>query len=318
VIALIRSLAAPAAWSAALLSVIVPAAQAADSDAVLARTPLVTMTRGDFDAEMARLTPELREDFRHSPKRVTDLLNVILVNKTLAAQAKREGLDSEPDVQQMIATETTRVLAQRQLRALDEKAGREFDVKADLTTAARERYLVNPERFRRPEEVAVSHILFETSKRGDDEARKLALDARAKVLGGADFNALAAQLSDDPSAKSNHGRSGFFPLKGKMDPTFSATAFALAKVGDISEPVKTKLGWDLIRLDERRASGIRPFDEVKSEIVAEMRQRYITEQRTAALMAIRNDPAIVVNQPALDALSVPPPPIEAPPQKTKP
>lgn len=315
---LIRSHAALAAWCAAFLSVVIPAAQAAESDTVLARTPLVTMTKGDFDAEIARLAPELREGFRHSPKRVTDLLNVILVNKTLAAQAKRDGLDSDPDVQQMIATETTRVLAQRQLRALDEKAGREFDAKDDTTTAARERYLVNPERFRRPEEVSASHILYETSKRSDDEARKLSLDARAKVLAGADFNALATQISEDPSAKSNHGRLGFFPVKGKMDAAFSAAAFALAKVGDISEPVKTSSGWHLIRLDGRRAGGVRPFDEVKHEIVAEMRQRYIVDQRTAALMAIRNDPAIVVNQPALDALSIPTPPIESAQQTTKP
>ena len=306
-----QRIAASACFSVATL--IVGFARASPPDEVLVTTPLVVMTRQDYEAELARLAPAMRGGFSTSPKRVTDLLNAILVNKTLAAQALREGLDKDPDVQQQIASETTRILARRRLHEIDEQAGREFDAKGDLTTAARERYLVEAEKFRRPEEISVSHILFETSKHGDDEARKLALDARAKVLAGADFNALAAQVSEDPSARSNAGRLGYFSAKGKMDPAFSKAAFALAREGDVSEPVKTQFGWHLIRLDGRKPAGTLSFEEAKAEILAAMRQQYIQDQQAAAVAAIRNDPQIKVNQPALDSLSTPLSPSSEPP-----
>ena len=284
-------------------------ALADDADTILVRTPLVTMTRADFEAELARLSPELRQGFLHSSQRVTDLLNVILVNKTLAAEAKRDGLDREPDVQQMIATETTRVLAQRQLKAIDEKAAREFDAKGDMTKVAREQYLLDPEKFRRPEQVSVSYILFSKTKHADDEAHRLAVDTRAKVLAGADFNTVAAATSEDPAVRSNQGRTGYFSAKETVDAAFSAAAFALRNVGDVSEPVKTGRGWELIKLEGRKAGGIPPFEDVSHQIVAEMRKRFVAERRADALQAIRNDSSIVVNQAALDSLTTPLPPI---------
>ena len=287
--------------------------RASPPDEVLVTTPLVVMTRHDYDTELMRLAPSVRGGFSTSPKRVTDLLNAILINKTLAAQAVREGLDKDPEVQQQIASETTHILARRRLREIDEQAGREFDAKGDLTAAARERYLVETQKYRYPEEVSVSHILFETSKHSDDEAHKLALDARARVLAGADFNALAAQVSEDPSVRSNEGKLGYFPAKGKMDPAFSDAAFALAKVGDVSEPVKTQFGWHVIRLDGRKPGGTRSFEDAKPEILAAMRQQYVQDQQAAVLAAIRNDPQLKVNQPALDALSASPSPASAPP-----
>ncbi|MDQ2915739.1 MAG: peptidylprolyl isomerase [Pseudomonadota bacterium] len=116
---------------------------------------------------------------------------------------------------------------------------------------------------------------------------------------------MAAKISEDPGVGSNEGRLGYFPASGKMDPAFSKAAFALARIGDVSEPVKTQYGWQLIRLDGRKAASVRPFEDVKPDILAAMRRQYIQEQQNAILAAIRNDPAIKVNQTALDALTTP-------------
>ena len=134
-------------------------ALADDGDIVLVRTPLVTLTKADYDAELQRLPPHLRQGFSTNAKRVTDLLNVILVNKTLAAQAIRDGLADDPEVRQSSAMDKTRVLAQRQLEAMEQKAGREFDALGDLTVAARERYVVDPGKFTAPEEVSLCTIV---------------------------------------------------------------------------------------------------------------------------------------------------------------
>jgi hypothetical protein len=60
-----------------------------------------------------------------------------------------------------------------------------------------------------------------------------------------------------------------------------------------------------VRLDERRPSRVQSFDEVRDKLLQEMRARYVSEQRDARIQAIHRDPALVVNQKAVDALVVP-------------
>ena len=149
-----------------------------------------------------------------------------------------------------------------------------------------------------------SHILFDTRKHSSDEARALAVAARARIAAGGDFNAVASELSEDPSAGQNAGRLDWF-VATEMDPAFSAAAFALAKEGDVSEPVQSRFGWHLIRLDGKKPAGQRSFDEVKGTIIEEMKQRYVVAQREAAVAGLRG-PEVKVNQPAIDALYAPP------------
>ncbi|HWZ73106.1 MAG TPA: hypothetical protein VN326_16750, partial [Casimicrobiaceae bacterium] len=63
----------------------------------------------------------------------------------------------------------------------------------------------------------------------------------------------------------------------------------------------------VIRLDGRRPQRQKSFDEVKDQLIADMRQAYVTEQQALKVAAIRNDPALKVNQTALDTLIVPMP-----------
>jgi hypothetical protein len=89
-----------------------------------------------------------------------------------------------------------------------------------------------------------------------------------------------------------------------MDPDFTKAAFALKNVGDLSEPVKTAFGWHIIRLDGRRPAQELPFEQVQKQIMAELKMRYIKDVRSTRLTAISHDPAMKVNQAAVDALVV--------------
>ncbi len=70
----------------------VPAAHGADLPPnVLAKNRWMELTRGDYDAALAKVPEKLRWEFATSPKRLQDLLNGMLVTKTLAAQARAHG-----------------------------------------------------------------------------------------------------------------------------------------------------------------------------------------------------------------------------------
>ena len=283
-----------------LLAGAVRAEQAADP--ILAENTLAKLTLADYEAELSRLPVALRADFATDAKRITALLNKLLTAKTLAAQARKAGIERDPVVQRRLVLEADRVLASLEVQRIEEAAGVEFDGKASqFMTKARELYLVDRAKYRTGEQVTASHILFDTKSRSADSALAAAREARAKLLAGADFSTLAKELSDDPSAKSNGGHLDWFSAE-QMDPAFAGTAFLLKNVGDISEPVRSSFGYHLIRLEGRRPGAQKTFDQVKDQIMADLRKRYIDEQRELKINAIRNDPDMKVNQSALDAL----------------
>ncbi len=252
-----------------------------DPDQVLVENRWAKVTRGDYEAELMRLPPDMRGGFAVNGKRVYDLLNRLLVTKSLAAQARAAGLDKDPSVERRLALEVDRLHAGLQIAKIEDAAGRAFDARrGQFETRAREIYLTRRDAYRVPEQVAVSHILFDTKKRSREEALKLAQETRAKILAGADFSDTAAKLSDDP------------------------TAFSMKNPGDVSEPVLSSFGYHIIRLDGRRPAGVKSFDEVKDTIIAQERSRYIDEQRELALAPIKSDPDTKVDQARIDALIV--------------
>jgi peptidyl-prolyl cis-trans isomerase C len=99
------------------------------------------------------------------------------------------------------------------------------------------------------EEVEARHILVET----EAEAKDLA----DKVGKGEDFAKLAEAHSKDPGSKADGGKLGFF-AKGQMVKEFEDAAFALQK-GEISKPVKSKFGWHVIKVEDRRTRPLPAF-----------------------------------------------------------
>jgi len=295
----------PIAAIAAML--LMPAAAHAASsgdDPVLVENSLVTIRKSDFDGEVDRLPAEIRPGFANSEKRVHELLRRMLLERTLAAQARSEKLAEVPKNAQRLAAEIDKLYAQLKVAQIEEAAIADFEAKrAAWEARARELYAVDRKRFEVPEKLQASHILFETRTRSRDDARKLADEARAKVVAGADFNKLARELSEDRSAKTNMGRLDWF-ARSEMDPAFADAAFALKAPGDISQPVLSSFGWHVIRLDARQPAVQRSFDEVRDEILADLRHKHVNEAREAAIAKLRNDPTIRANLEAIDALVV--------------
>jgi parvulin-like peptidyl-prolyl isomerase len=71
-----------------------------------------------------------------------------------------------------------------------------------------------------------------------------------KLQGGATFDELAPQVFKDYRLASSGGHLGYFKWED-MDPTFSAVAQGLKK-GEISKPVRTKFGYSIIQLEDRK------------------------------------------------------------------
>jgi parvulin-like peptidyl-prolyl isomerase len=298
---------APAASQSPAGAAAAPAAAAGSGDhptnPVLVSNAVTEIRRSDYDAELLRLPPAQRNGFGTDPKRVIELLSRMLTTRTLALQAKDLGIDQDPEVQGRIRVEVERFLAQMRIVRVETEAAKEFDAhRADFEARARELYLTNRSAYEEPAQVSASHILFTLDKHSREEGEKLAREWRARILAGEDFNDVAKKVSEDPSAATNAGRLGFFTRK-VMDPAFAEAAFALAKDGDISQPVLSRFGWHLIRRDGYKPAKPRSYEEVHDKILDEIKQKYVAEKRDAFVRSVVDMPG-TLHEKELPALMV--------------
>lgn len=128
-------------------------------------------------------------------------------------------------------------------------------------------YEQNKRQFTRDEEIKVSQILFPITENASDEdierIKGQALDVLEMVRKGKDFSELARTYSRDASAMEG-GSLGFFK-KGQLLPAFEAAVLPLKK-GEVSNIVKTRFGFHIIRLDDIIEASPEPFESVKEKI----------------------------------------------------
>jgi peptidyl-prolyl cis-trans isomerase SurA len=79
-------------------------------------------------------------------------------------------------------------------------------------------------------------------------------DIRNRILKGENFTTLAILYSEDPGSAKEGGSLGFFG-RGEMVPEFEAVAFKL-KPGEVSQVIRTKFGYHILQLVERRGDRV--------------------------------------------------------------
>lgn len=133
----------------------------------------------------------------------------------------------------------------------------------------------NRSRYTQAEERRASHILIkaDAAMTADDRAkaktRAEALLAQVRQTPAA-FGDLARKNSEDPGSAAKGGDLDFFN-RGMMDKPFEEAVFSM-KPGEISNLVESVFGYHIIRLDATRGGQSKSFDEVRSEIEAEVRK----------------------------------------------
>jgi peptidyl-prolyl cis-trans isomerase SurA len=127
------------------------------------------------------------------------------------------------------------------------------------------------------DQLRVRHILLRPNEILDEAAteQKL-LGIRAQIEGGDDFATVAEAVSEDPGSANDGGDLGWIS-PGDTVPEFEQAAAAL-EMNELSKPVKSRSGWHLIQVLERRSHDT--TDEVKrDQCVRQIRATKAEEER---------------------------------------
>ena len=184
----------------------------------------------------------------------------IIFEDLLAQRVIKDGLDKSGNFIKTLEDTKKDVLTDLFMRSVDSSISvTEEEIK--------NYYDKHIEEFTNPEMRRISYIFFDFGSEtpsGEGEKRTLerakAIEERIKE--GENFNDLAIKYSDAPSGRRG-GNLGFLP-KGKYQ-SFDKEAWSL-KIGEVSEPIKTKYGYCIIKVEEEKESWITPLENVKTLI----------------------------------------------------
>ena len=164
----------------------------------------------------------------------------------------------------------------------------DFSVPADQVARY---YQENLARFREPEQVRVRRLLLRlsaTATPGQRRARAAQMQAWAARARRrpADFVALVRAHSEGPEKDADGDMGGFF-ARGTLSAELDLAVFALAP-GEVTDPVTTPAGLELLQVTEHKEARVRALDEVESSLRASLTARAHNDRRREVLQQMRH------------------------------
>lgn len=246
---------------------------------------------GEVRVNGVEITPEaIAQEIQHHPAPDAETAwieaaRALAVRELLLQEARRLGIEAEPE-----QDEAGRIEAEDDalVRALLEE---EVEPALAGEEECRRFYAANGDRLRTPDLFEASHILIEPEE--EDEAAWAAAEARAREIAekvgddAAAFAAAARAFSACASARQD-GSLGQI-RRGELVPSVQAGIEALADGTATRNPVRSRFGWHILRLQRRIEGRAIPFEMARDKIadMLEARSWSVEAARYVAALAAR-------------------------------
>ncbi len=282
---------APNATTPALTPAQAPPPVVAD-DAVVLTIGTEKITKAQFDAILATL-PDQQRAQASTPAGRKRLAESLADMKVLDQEAHDRKIDQTPKVQTLMKLQADQVLAQNLYQALADGA------KVD-DAMVKSYYDTHKQEW---DEVKAKHILIRfkgspvpvrtgAKDLTEEEALAKITEIRGKIVAGGNFSDLAKAESDDTGSAKEGGDLGPAFPHGRMVPQFEQAAFA-AKVGEVTEPVKSQFGYHIIVVESHET---KTMEQARPEIEAKLKPQAAQQQAQAALIELRKKKSIVFDE----------------------
>ncbi|RKH35827.1 peptidylprolyl isomerase [Corallococcus sp. CA031C] len=238
------------------------------------------VTAPELEARLNEQPPFVRARYA-SPEKKREFLDNLIRFELLAQEAKKRGLEQDPEIQ----TTLQKVMVQKLLRQQQDATGTLSE------SELRKYYDEHVTEFVRPERVRLGHLFLAAPKENVGKrnqvraaATKLLAEVKAQSAGAnkSAFELKAAEQSADTATRSAGGDLGFLTreeLTKAWGAPLAEAAFALANASDLGPVVETDQGFHLVKLLGRQVGTNQEFEAVKSRIEG----RLMAERRAKAL-----------------------------------
>ena len=159
---------------------------------------------------------------------------------------------------------------------------------------ARQYYQSHQQEFVTPASITLREIFIEAGDGATEAAQEKASSTRARITSGEDFGKVASEVSSAAS-KANGGLIG--PLQLADLSQSLQDMLTKMKPGDITQPLRTTKGFQILKLETMSQSSVQPFDSVR-DVVAEKvygarqrveLQRFLSRIRNQAIIEWKNE-----------------------------
>jgi len=277
----------------------------AKSGAVVAAGKGFDITSGEFKARLEEQPPFMRGRYNTLERR-KEFLDILVQNEVLAAEARRQGLDKDADVQMALKKVMIQKLVQRVLA--DPKDG------SSASDADAQKYFDEhrPE-FYHPRRVRLAAVSFASDAGSPKRAKDLAQARKALAKLKADekknplaFNAVVTEFSEDNANKASGGDLGFKTeeeLAKAFSPEFAQATLAL-KQGETSGVLESPKGVHIVKFLGQQEEVNRTFDQVKPQIVNRLTREKRQKDFQDWVKKLKDDAGVKVDEKALEAVEI--------------
>jgi parvulin-like peptidyl-prolyl isomerase len=244
------------------------------------------ITEADLDREMKTL-PEFAQKLFVGGEGKGKFLNELIKKELLYQEAMKKGLDKDPEYQKKVEDF-------KKLTLIGLLLEKEVESKTKVTDQDVKNYYEKHKSELSPiTAIRISHILVKS----EAEAKNI-YDSLEK---GADFAKIAREKSIDKGTAKNGGDLGYMS-KGQMLPEIEATASRM-KIGEISEPIKTKSGYEIIKVTNEKFGKPMEFERVKNVLFQRLSAEKQKEVFDAYVENLKKSYKVEINTEAVSKLA---------------
>ncbi len=203
-------------------------------------------------------------DVAKLPKDVLEILaKEIYLEKELTKEAKKSNVAKDEELKQKIKDVKNKILRQAYINSVIKEEISEQKINDKYAELTNE---VNGKK-----EYLIAHIVVKDKS----EAEKLLKEIKKAKKSSAEFDKLAKKYSIDKESAENGGKLGYV-LENNLVKEISDAVTTLKK-GQISEPIQTKFGWHLVKVEDARNATLPSFETVKDNIRNQLIQDKLNE-----------------------------------------
>jgi peptidyl-prolyl cis-trans isomerase SurA len=165
-------------------------------------------------------------------------------------------------------------------------------------------YQEHKSEFIRPEMVYLREFFLSTDKKTEEEIPKVEEKAKgylARIRKGEDFEELTRHYSEGTTAKQGGSLGGY--QRGQLAKEIEELVFKM-KRGEMTEVIRTKTGFLVLKVEERFEAGQQPVEKVEPEIMNRLYAQKTEPQLRAYLAVLREESYLVVKPGYVDTAAV--------------